>query len=71
MAVSTGSAGAGPYSALGTIIVQNGIQVSRGASAQILGNTVSGNQYSGGGAASSAGVVIHGAAVTRWSRTSP
>ena len=53
-------AGAGPYSALGTIIAQNGIQVSRGASAQILGNTVSGNQYSGGGAASSAGVVIYG-----------
>ena len=52
--------GAGPYSALGEIIAQNGIQVSRGASAQVLDNTVSGNQYSGGGAASSAGVLLYG-----------
>ena len=40
--------------------VQNGIQVSRGASAQILDNTVSRNQYSGTGAASSAGVLLYG-----------
>ena len=53
-------AGAGPYSALGKIIAQNGIQVSRGAFAQVLDNTVSGNQYSGGGAASSAGVLLYG-----------
>ena len=52
--------GAGPYSALGTIIAQNGIQVSRGAFAQILDNMVSGNQYSGPGAASSAGVLLYG-----------
>ena len=44
----------------GKIIAQNGIQVSRGASAQVLDNTVSGNQYSGGGAASSAGVLLYG-----------
>jgi hypothetical protein len=52
--------GAGPYSALGKIIAQNGIQISRGASAQVLDNTVSGNQYSGAGAASSAGVLLYG-----------
>jgi hypothetical protein len=43
-----------------TGIAQNGIQVSRGASAQVLANTVSGNQYTGGGAASSAGVLLYG-----------
>jgi hypothetical protein len=53
-------AGAGPYSALGKIIAQNGIQVSRGAFAQVVDNTVSGNQYSGGGAASSAGILLYG-----------
>jgi hypothetical protein len=34
--------GAGPYSALGKIIAQNGIQISRGAFAQVIDNTVSG-----------------------------
>jgi hypothetical protein len=52
--------GAGPYSALGEIIAQNGIQVTDGAFAQITDNTVSGNQYSGGGNASSTGVLIFG-----------
>jgi hypothetical protein len=53
--------GARPYSALGKIIAQNGIQISRGAAAKVLDNTVSGNQYSGApGTASSAGVLIYG-----------
>jgi hypothetical protein len=52
--------GAGPYSALGEIIAQNGIQVTDGAFAQITDNTVSGNQYSGGGNASSTGILIFG-----------
>ena len=49
-------AGAGPT----TGIAQNGIQVSRGATGRILDNTVRGNQYTGGGAASSAGVLLYG-----------
>jgi hypothetical protein len=52
--------GAGPYSALGQIIAQNGIQVSDGASGRVVGNTVSANQYSGSGFATSAGVLIFG-----------
>jgi hypothetical protein len=52
--------GAGPSSALGTAIAQNGVQVTDGAGAQILDNTVSANQYSGGGYASSAGILIFG-----------
>lgn len=53
-------AGAGPYSALGQIIAQNGIQLSNGASGQILDNTVSANQYSGSGGAYTAGILIAG-----------
>ena len=52
--------GAGPYSALGQIIAQNGIQVSRGAFGQVVHNQVSGNQYSGSGGASSGGVLVYG-----------
>jgi hypothetical protein len=43
-----------------TGIAQNGIQVSRGAAGKVLDNTVRGNQYTGGGAASSAGVLLYG-----------
>lgn len=39
-------AATGPTSLLGRSIAPNGIEVARGASAQIRGNTVSGNQYS-------------------------
>lgn len=52
--------GAGPLSALGKIIAQNGIQVSRGASGRVVENTVSDNQYSGAGNASDGGVLIFG-----------
>lgn len=52
--------GAGPYSALGQIIAQNGIQVTDGAIARIVDNTVSANQYSGSGNASSTGILIFG-----------
>lgn len=52
--------GAGPYSALGTIIAQNGVQISRGATGSVTHTLVAGNQYSGPNAASSAGVLIFG-----------
>lgn len=52
--------GAGPASALGRIIAQNGIQVSDGASGQVSRDTVSANQYSGPGNASSTGLLIYG-----------
>ena len=40
--------------------VRDGIQVTDGAYAEIVHNTVSGNQYSGAGFASSTGVLIFG-----------
>jgi hypothetical protein len=54
--------GTGPASAFGKIIAPNGIEVARGASAQIAGNTVSGNQYSGlaGAGSAAVGVLIYG-----------
>ena len=52
--------GAGPSGALGVIIAQNGIQVSDGASGQVTDNTVSANQYSGGGFASADGILVFG-----------
>ncbi len=45
---------------LAPIIAQNGIQVSRGASAQVRGNTVMGNSYTGSSFASSGGILIFG-----------
>jgi hypothetical protein len=52
--------GTGPASALGQIIAPNGIEVARGAFAQILDNTVTGNQYSGPGLASGDGILLYG-----------
>jgi hypothetical protein len=52
--------GDGPSGSFGTIIAQNGIQLSRGAAGQVTGNTVSDNQYSGSGGASSSGILIFG-----------
>ena len=52
--------GAGPSAPMGSIIAQNGIQVSRGASGEVTNNAVSGNQYSGPGGASSGGVLVFG-----------
>jgi Right handed beta helix region len=52
--------GAGSSSALGAIIAQNGIQLSRGASGRITGNTVSENQYSGPSNAADGGVLLFG-----------
>jgi hypothetical protein len=52
--------GAGPFTAMGKIIAQNGIQVSRGASGEVTNNVVSGNQYSGPAGASSGGVLVFG-----------
>lgn len=46
---------------LNAIIARNGIQVSRGATAQIEGNSVSGNEYTGPGSfASATGVLVYG-----------
>ena len=47
-------AGATPY------IAQNGIQISTGATAGIIGSTISGNNYTGTGEASSTGVLVYG-----------
>jgi len=52
--------GAGRDTLLAPIIAQNGIQVSRGASAQVRGNTVTGNSYTGSSFASSGGILIFG-----------
>jgi hypothetical protein len=52
--------GAGPSGALGTTIAQNGIQMSRGATGRISGNTVSANQYSGAGNAADGGILLFG-----------
>ena len=48
--------GAGPT----TIIGQNGIQISRGATASVSHNAVSKNQYTGTGEASATGVLVYG-----------
>lgn len=50
----------GPYGLFGKIIAPNGIEVARGASARILGNTVSGNQYTGPGNAGGTGILLFG-----------
>jgi hypothetical protein len=55
-------------------VAQNGIQISDGATGSVAGSTVSGNNYTGPGGASSAGILVfggcgsslvHGATVTR------
>jgi len=52
--------GAGRDAFLAPIIAQNGIQVSRGAAAQVRDNTVTGNSYTGSSFASSGGILIFG-----------
>jgi hypothetical protein len=47
-------AGATPY------IAQNGIQISTGATGAVFESTVSGNNYTGTGEASSAGILVYG-----------
>jgi hypothetical protein len=47
-------AGATPY------IAQNGIQISTGATGAVFQSTVSGNNYTGTGEASSAGILVYG-----------
>jgi hypothetical protein len=47
-------AGATPY------IAQNGIQISTGATGQVIHSTISGNNYTGTGEASSTGVLVYG-----------
>ncbi len=48
--------GAGPT----PYIAQNGIQISTGATGGIIGSTISGNNYTGTGEASSTGVLVYG-----------
>ena len=45
---------------LSPIIAQNGIQISRGASAKAYHNTVTGNSYTGPNFASSGGILVYG-----------
>lgn len=52
--------GAGRDTLFSPIIAQNGIQVSRGASAQVRDNSVTGNSYTGPSFASSGGILIFG-----------
>ena len=52
--------GGGPTAPFGTIIGQNGIQISDGATGNINGNRISGNAYSGDGYASATGILIWG-----------
>ncbi|MGH2495443.1 MAG: hypothetical protein ACRDIV_12130 [Ktedonobacteraceae bacterium] len=53
-------AGRGNGNLLSPIIAQNGIQISRGASAQVMGNTITGNSYTGTGGASDGGILVYG-----------
>jgi hypothetical protein len=48
--------GAGPTA----VIAQNGIQISIGATASVAGSTITGDNYTGTGEASSAGVLVFG-----------
>jgi hypothetical protein len=54
--------GAGPTSALGENVAQNGIQISDGARAVVGGNRVSDNAYSGAGLAFATGILVFGGA---------
>ncbi len=45
---------------LSPIIAQNGIQISRGASAQVTYNTITGNSYTGPNFASDGGILVYG-----------
>jgi hypothetical protein len=61
-AVITGSTvtGAGRSNTISSDIAQNGIQISRGASAQVIGDTVKDNTYLGTGDASDGGILVYG-----------
>jgi len=52
--------GSGRDSLFAPIIAQNGIQISRGARADINGSTVRGNSYTGPGDAFATGILIYG-----------
>lgn len=61
-ATVTGSTvtGAGRSATISSIIAQNGIQISRGASATVTSNTVSDNTYMGTNFASDGGILVYG-----------
>lgn len=52
--------GGGFGAPFGTIIAQNGIQISRGAKASVNDSTIADNAYSGSGDATAAGVLVYG-----------
>ena len=52
--------GGGPYAPFGDATAQNGIQISRGAQSDVHDNNVSANQYTGGVAAVSTGILVFG-----------
>lgn len=52
--------GGGRSNAISSDIAQNGIQISRGASATIMSNIVSDNTYLGTGVASDGGILVYG-----------
>jgi hypothetical protein len=59
--VSVTGAGATPS------IAQNGVQISDGATGSVTGSSVSGNNYTGPGGASSAGILVFGGCGSSWS----
>ena len=61
-ATITGSTvtGGGPSNPISSATAQNGIQISRGASAQVQNNTVTDNTYTGANFASDGGILVYG-----------
>lgn len=61
-ATITGSTvtGGGRSNPISSDIAQNGIQISRGATARVTYNTVTGNSYLGAGGASDGGILVYG-----------
>src|SRR5712692_9830387 len=61
-ATITGSTvtGGGRSNTISSDIAQNGIQISRGSTAQVQGNTITGNSYLGAGGASDGGILVYG-----------
>jgi hypothetical protein len=52
--------GGGRSNPISSDIAQNGIQISRGASAQVQGSTITNNTYLGAGGASDGGILVYG-----------
>ena len=59
--------GSGPTS----VSAQNGIEIVRGATGEVYNNSISANQYTGSGEASSTGVLLYGGCVNVTNRVDP